>query len=545
MPANPKPSLDPGAISSLIRLRSMLARAMRDSEDPAEIGRHVTIVTLDAAVENAMRISAHHRGIPIRPDASFHDTLHKLQSAQLPWQPTGVRGVLELHAARNLAQHVGILPDRERAGGWAVEAEELIRGLVNAAFGTELDEVLLANAIRDPELRDLIARAEQALVTGDPASAFRLADTAFCNVRQRWHDRRQEINPQTRRVMNTLDGDPDPTSLNGAVDHQEVQVFATDMAPYTQLLVTRRHLSFGGPAPDVDEARSALIFVFDWILRWELFEAGYPADRYAEYWLGLGPPEDGGSPAIAWTLQPQRADPRPNWPEEYQLIVQFKNLPGRGRSDWGVDFQAALERAISELNLTERAAYQLSALSHGAMWIRVDQQLPPEMFATLLKRATELATDQFNKRQLNWHESLNQANELQAALREEIAAACTPGIVFHADATVDVELTPSGLIYRARIGLVDPTPVDLNLAWGGFSSTGGRLAAPMLEGHEVTFQLSDLTDEVREQFRETIIRTDDAIRRHRQEESDARVRLQTYADELATLLGEPPAAETR
>jgi hypothetical protein len=40
----------------------MLQRAEVDASDPTEISRHIAIVTLDAAVENAMRISAHSEG---------------------------------------------------------------------------------------------------------------------------------------------------------------------------------------------------------------------------------------------------------------------------------------------------------------------------------------------------------------------------------------------------------------------------------------------------------------------------------------------------
>ncbi len=55
-----------------------------------------------------------------------------------------------------------------------------IHGLVSAAFDTELDDVLMANAVRGPMLGDLISRAADALtVWARSPKAFTLADTAL------------------------------------------------------------------------------------------------------------------------------------------------------------------------------------------------------------------------------------------------------------------------------------------------------------------------------------------------------------------------------
>ena len=521
----------------------MLQRATRDVQDPTEISRHLAIVTYDAAVEAAMRLAAHHRGIGVRPEASFHDTLNKVRSAGLDWQPTGVRGVLELHASRNLAQHVGILPDAERVVGWGIAATTFVGSLIRAAFHVALDEILLSEAIRDAELRELMNRAERALISGDAIEAFIRADSAFNGARLRWRQRRLELRPGVHRIQPMILADPEPHTLDGAIDHQEVQVFATDMAQYTQFLATRRHVSTGGPVPDTGEARRALAFVLDWILHWEYFEAGYPADRYAEYWAELGPPDDGGPPAIAWTLPPQRTDRRGDRPDEYSVLVQFKNLPDRGKGDWGVDFRVALDQAKSELGLGSQQVVQQSSLTYGAMWFLFEEQLPPDSLATVLERATEIATALFTERQGTQDRERSRAAQLERELQSEIAAVCTPGAVYGV-ARVEPELTSDGPAYRAYIPLVNPMPREFNLAWNGFSGTGGQLASLRIDGVDITFLFRDLTETVREGIRAAVGATDETIRRYRQVESEAEQRLRAYARELSSRLGEPPAEHT-
>jgi hypothetical protein len=113
--------------------------------------------------------------------------------------------------------------------------------------------------------------------------AFLITDQAFLQARAQWREHYGQARREDSRVGNSGAVHP-PVTPSEALDYLEVQVFATDISRYIQLLTTRRHLEIGGPEPDEVETRSALLFVFDWILSWEVFAAGYPTERYAEYW---------------------------------------------------------------------------------------------------------------------------------------------------------------------------------------------------------------------------------------------------------------------
>jgi hypothetical protein len=305
-------TLSSSALGGLIRLRMMFDRSLREANDSSEPGRHIALVTLDGACEYAIRFSAHHHGLSLKPQADFHECIRevrKLWGSQSG--PSGLRGVLELHAARNQTQHMGLLPDAELMSRWVVDAKAFIDDVVSVAFGVQLGDVMLAAAIRDDELRELLSQAERELNAGSFVEAFLHADDALSQTRLRW----QVQHDYARRYPSH--GLP---TAGEALDLVEVQMFAADITAYTQLLTTRRHVETGGPEPDATEARSALLFAFDWILRWEVFTEGYPTERYAEYWQSVGPPEldDGGPPRIAWHVQSYRLEAGAGREEQYE-----------------------------------------------------------------------------------------------------------------------------------------------------------------------------------------------------------------------------------
>lgn len=120
MSSTTKRSLSPSALTGLVRLRAILERAVREAEDGSEPGRHIALVTLDGGCEYAVCLAAHHRGMALRPDTSIYAGIDALSKHLREWKQTGVRSVVELHAARNQAQHMGLLADRELTSGWVI-----------------------------------------------------------------------------------------------------------------------------------------------------------------------------------------------------------------------------------------------------------------------------------------------------------------------------------------------------------------------------------------------------------------------------------------
>jgi hypothetical protein len=230
---------------------------------------------------------------------------------------------------------------------------------------------------------------------------------------------------------------------------------------------------------------------------------------------------------------------RPGAPEEYDLLVQLKNLPERGRSDWGVDLPAALDQAQDEAGIDRRAVTQQSPLSLGSTMLIVQRELDAETFARILGHAVDLATEWFNDRKTSHAESIRRASELQEALRHALTDLTRDGGVYGAP-TVHPEITPHGPGFRVRIPLINPTPQEVNLAHGGFSSSGRGLAGAWIEGADVTFPVAAMDEELTLQIQQVTRDTQATIQRYRRTDAEAEARRQDYWRQLAALLGEPP-----
>jgi hypothetical protein len=534
-------TLSPSALAGLVRLRAMLERAYREAKDSSEPSRQIALVTLDGACEYAIRFSGHHRGLVLKRDANFHDSIRELRQLK-GWKqtgPSGLRGVIEMHAARNQTQHMGLLPDRELMSGWVEDARAFIGELIEVSFGVALGDVLLAEAIRDPDLRASLGEAERALNADDATRAFSITDQAFLKARERWREqlgqaRREDSGAGASSAVRF------PATPSDPLDHLEVQVFATDMSRYTQLLTTRRHLAIGGPKPDDAEARSALLFVFDWILSWEIFDAGYPAQRYTEYWQSVGPPQldGGGSPKIAGHIQSYRLEAGAGREEVYEVLLQLANIPSWKTSTWGLDFSEALASAETELGHTTLGIFP-SIDARGMLRVRVAVSADPKDVALVLNRAVDIATERYEHRD----EDMRAAREKAAELRESYAAVLrdvATGGVF-GEATVTPELSSTGIRYTVGLTVSSATLPDLNRATTIFSGQGGHLAGTSQQAGKIVFEAFPLEEEALDQLRKAIEGSEEEILRYRKIAVEHERERQSFTREIENLLGAVPA----
>ncbi len=533
-------SLSSSALAGLIRLRAMLERALREAKDNSQPSRHIALVTLDGACEYAIRFSAHHRGLPLKPDAGFHpgiELLRNNQDRRRPWRQTGVRGVLELHAARNQTQHMGLLPDRELMSGWVEDARAFIGELIEVSFGVALGDVLLAEAIRDADLRTLLSEAERVLNADDATRSFLITDQAFLKARQQWREQRQTPGPASSSSMSNAP--IDPFTLDGALDHQEVGVFATDLSRYTQLLTTRHHLQIGGPEPDEVEARSALLFVFDWILSWEIFVAGYPVERYTKYWQSIGPPQldDGGPPKIAWHIQSYRIEAGAGREEEYEMLLQLANIPSWTTSTWGLDFSEALASAETELGHATLGIFP-SIDFRGLLRVRVAVSADPKDVALVLNRAVDIATERYERRDEDLSAARVKADELRESYAAVLGDVVTGGVF--GEATVTPELSSTGIRYTVGLTVPSATPSELNLATSIFTGQGGYLAATSQQAGKIVFEAFPLEGDGLERLGKAIEGSEEEILRYRKIAVEHERERQSFTQQIENLLGSAP-----
>ncbi len=527
-------TLGPSALTGLIRLRMMLERGLREARDSSEPSRHIALVTLDGACEYAIRFSAHHRGLSLKLLADFHESLRALWDLK-GWKqagPPGLRGVLELHAARNQAQHMGLLPDRELMSTWTLDAEAFIGELVKMAFDVELGDVMLADAIRNDKLRGLLSEAERQLNAGDSRTAFRYADGALHEARQLWLVQQD----YARRAPL-----PQEAAAGDAVDLLEVQAFTSDIAGYTQLLTTRRHVETGGPEPDAPEARSALLFVFDWILRWEVFKEGYPIERYTEYWQSVGPPQldDGGPPRIAWHIQSYRVEAGADREEEYEMLLQLANIPSWKTGTWGLDFSEALASAETELGHTTLVIFpSIDAL--GMLRVRVAVSTDPKDVASVLDRAVDIATERYERRDEDMRAAQAKAAELREIYTAVLRDVATGGVF--GEATVTPELSSTGIRYTVGLTVPSAALSDLNRAATIFSGQGGHLAGTSQQAGKIVFEAFSSEEEeiALKSLRKAIKDSEEEILRYRNIAVERERERQSFTQQIENLLGSVP-----
>lgn len=101
-------ALDHHSLSGLVRPRSMLERAKLLAADLSAEGRHFAVVALDGVAEYAMGLAAVNLQLELSARSDFHKAVNKLvERLGADWQRPVRKGVIQLHEARNSAQHGG------------------------------------------------------------------------------------------------------------------------------------------------------------------------------------------------------------------------------------------------------------------------------------------------------------------------------------------------------------------------------------------------------------------------------------------------------
>jgi hypothetical protein len=329
----------------LQRLRFMLEDALGRSQDPTEQGRHSAIVLLDGACEHAMGIALGHRGKSI--PRQFPQKFDALQDALGDWQPDSWAAVLQLHEARNQAQHHGTVPDASNMPTWAAQGQRFIDSLVAAVFNVDLSTVLLAEAVEIEDVRSLLVEAEQATQQQDAAAAFQAAIAGFDAAREAWRGQRADAIGHIRlqysglsHLVGGVETDPINLSLLRFEDLLEVQPFAQDIGEYHWLIARRSEVE-QKIVPTLEVAQRAFRFVVAWVLRWEAFAARYSARQYPPPPPPYEPPVTGGDRPVVFDAIVDLQHQVGNWIDQpsidtirYAVRMTLADLPDGDRERW-------------------------------------------------------------------------------------------------------------------------------------------------------------------------------------------------------------------
>ena len=264
----------------LRRLRALLTHAIGATSDTTTTGRHVAVVALDGACEQALHLIADELGIAVKRSDSVLD-LHSKVAAELgtAWNKFGAKGVRELHVSRNGAQHHGVLPDQGHVPLWAAEVDAYVHSLIRAAIGVELADVRAADAIADDRLREQLSAAELAISDGRYGDAVRQGFEALDRARESFKQFRRIGSLDLQGLTRYGEFRSIQTAITALHDFTDIAYLASDPSDWLWLkAVHERHRSSAKDdvEPTVGEAQRAVAFAVAWVLRMEAFIARYP-----------------------------------------------------------------------------------------------------------------------------------------------------------------------------------------------------------------------------------------------------------------------------
>jgi hypothetical protein len=303
--------LPPTTAERLSRLRLLLTEAQIRASDTSAMGEHLAVIALDGVGELAVGLCVHERTLqrPRELPKAIKSLVDDLGDA---WKQDGLQGFIEVHDARNLAQHQGTLPAASQLTRWAAETEVFVRGLIAAVFGVELREVSSALGVRDGELRALLEEAERQIEIGGTGESFAASVQALEQARRGFLG--TDANPIRVPAPNVLAESGETRILREAVTEVnarlEVGTFAPDISEWLWMRDVQGRW-FNGMSPSHEEARRALVFVMGWVLRYESYSSRFHAQRWEE-WVESQRAPTTGMPGPGPRIIGAQADPHPH-----------------------------------------------------------------------------------------------------------------------------------------------------------------------------------------------------------------------------------------
>ena len=538
---------------ALLRLRYSLEHAAQLARDQSEPGVHIAVIALDGAVEFALWIvgRAYAAGLgetANRPNllAAVHRKLDP-RFGEEGWRPPGESSVDQLHRARNNTQHAGVPIDASAVPDWTSAARAFIESLVEAAFERSLSEVSLADAVRDEALADLLRRAHEAVESSesDPVAALVLTCRAFDDARRRWSQQQVHIYGRplieaVRRAELPAFGMLDPVVPEDEklADFLDVVPFANDLGEYAWFIASRRQQEEAGWSPGLADCRRALAFVSGWIVRWEVFDRGYPVEDWEQHRAGLVPPVVGdGTTTTYLGAEAYMTAEVPGSPARCEVIVSLANIPDRGRGPWSNWLLQALVDSAHELGEDIRFD-RVQMFATGQLLLGSRLGYDADALWRVVHRGIELT----NERYREWSADKNRRRTEQQRLQAELTA------------VIDSVRTDRNLfdtITVAERGADGKPVVTLGLNFGDFMYEELNLCVALFRSLEVfrptdvvqdrlVFEAFEMTDENAAVVRDAIRRCEDVVFERRKSHAHRRVEFQRFANRIEQLFrGQP------
>ncbi len=400
----------------LSRLRIMLAEAQSRIADQSALGQHLAIVGADGVGELAIGICAHKRGV-YRAFKPLLTTLSALLEDLSANDAPGAQGFRELHAARNQAQHQGILPAPDQLPRWIDETAALSTFLVRCCFDVELSSVGSAAAVKEERLARLLSEAEEAIENGDTTLAFRLSwqtiQDALIVFRRHTGLGGQSPRSTLGREFNDFRAIEDEIA---SISRQlELSLFASEAGEW--MWFEQRHgESANGLEPSVGEARRGFVFALGWVLRMESYVARHGPDRW-ERWNQHRAPVTclPGGPHIRDVVRGRRDLPQ----NEDEWIFQLTDVPDHENPDfsWAIGVGAEQSEVLFTHAYLDRA---------GKMGVRAPKGVAAKELADAARLLIMVAKEILKARWAEDAEESQQREDLATPFKAALSEAGLP-----------------------------------------------------------------------------------------------------------------------
>jgi hypothetical protein len=542
--------LDLPSAQALARLAMLVDDARRRASDRSEPGSHVALIVLDGTVEYALWLVAQLADAAPKEEKP---SLHKLEQSvrrgleerDRPWAPRGRQGVDQLRRARNPAQHASVQFEPSQLDAWSEAATAYIDSLLVAALGIGVADLWLGLAVSDSLLKGRLVEAEQTLRSDEPQLAFDQAWSTFESALARWREQQGHVD-ESMAGIHVMGGAPGwgheaLQRMDTLERTSDALVFAPDAGEYVSLAHARDLRQSTGFAPDAEDARRAVRFACSWIVRWETWERGYPAERWTAWEATIEPPRigDGKTPTIA------SVEPAPvtgyHGQAWWAVIVQLGNLPERGRGDWGHDLIDCLAEARATAQLRPLPIQRVSGPGPlGRLVVEFEPDIDADEFVRALNDAIVIADQRYRRR----HDARRRRHEQVAALSSrwtDMLASASGGLV-GLDGIVTRDVT-DGEHFIARLRLTTgDRGMDLLAVAEVLRSCGGALAAAGVRDGVLEIETPPDDADLSE-IREGVARAAQELQRRRSQRSAQDLRFQHFALRLRELLPKADADE--
>jgi hypothetical protein len=286
----------------------------------------MAVVLLDAVNERATHFAATYLNLTIPNRAGFEQLMEIIKGELGGGWVTGTwPDIRRLHRTRNLVQHEGLEVDQKNISIWASSTLSYTRSLVSAVWDTDINEVTLARAVRNSEIRNLLEIGERKYRDGLPAESVKASSEAFRTAYKMWkkHYRRRipfHSKPSTFNVVDEKSFKYLEKEISEVNETSLAISLAGDPGEYVwfrNLVADDRDIAVA----TADEAQRALGFVFGWVTRWEAFQESFIPDRRVEREREKRRVRESDRPARVCDVRVEEAR------EKFRLIIELEDVP--------------------------------------------------------------------------------------------------------------------------------------------------------------------------------------------------------------------------